>query len=189
MPSLAIMVSFTLILLKAFDYSEEAFRGIRIVLVSVIFIFSIPSTFIHSKNTIIQARDHAEYESLGKFMSTIDGIIIASTEAGKLAYSTRPLRFFDVIGLNSEFVARNHRSSVYKSNLWDLFLEAGFPDIYVYPTQFIVSGSYAYWEDIDGFYDQYDCQTLRSLRICIWQDSRYRKALESALARFAGGEW
>lgn len=130
--------------------------------------------------------DHADYEQLGKELGKIDGLIIASSEAGKLA-SFSHKKFFDTVGLNDTFVAHNKKDANYPLLLSDyLSNDFGIPDVYIRPVHPAID-KYAFLEILPEFTKIYACNTGRNaenigLVICVYRRSAQAAAITSSLA-------
>jgi hypothetical protein len=146
---------------------------------SVVFVSLVtPAQIAQSKRS---SQGHSDFASLGSVVSSVSDLHIASSEAGKFSYYSIPNRFFDTIGLNSEFVARNSSKSNYFDLLKIYFVaNEGFPDLYVMPLRGAAAGKYAFLENLDGFEDLYSCQEER-LKICILNESPRKLMLQSKI--------
>ncbi|SEA83416.1 hypothetical protein [Paraburkholderia sartisoli] len=100
--------------------------------------------------------DHTPYEKIGRELRDIPGVSIASSEAGKLAFYSQK-KFFDTVGLNDLFVARNKKRDNYPELLSNyLRSDFGIPDIYVRPFHAEID-SYAFLEIVPDFDRLYEC--------------------------------
>jgi hypothetical protein len=143
--------------------------------------------FTGKKEAEFYRTDHTPYEQIGRELRGINGVVIASPEAGKLAYYS-DRKFFDTIGLNDRFVAENKKKGNYPALLLDyLKSDFGMPDIYVRPTQAQIE-NYSYLEIIPGFDKMYECNTARNAErtgmvVCVYKLGGRAAAVHAALDR------
>jgi len=120
---------------------------------------------------ILQSRysvnDHDEFATMGKRLASINKITIASSEAGKLAFYSGKNHFFDTIGLNNYFVAKNYKKSDYGLLLGEYFDSTSWPDVYIRALSGIEAGEYSYLENTHGFLQHYRCYRNKNLKVCI----------------------
>jgi len=130
--------------------------------------------------------DHGDFESIGKELSKIDGIIIASPEAGKLAASSGK-KFFDTVGLNDRFVAENKNKANYPVLLENyLKTDFGMPDVYIRKSDTGDSG-YTFLEILPDFKRLYTCNNASNAErigkvACVDKNGEHVKSIVSTLA-------
>jgi hypothetical protein len=131
--------------------------------------------------------DHTPYETIGRALRDIPGVSIASPEAGKLAFYSQQ-KFFDTVGLNDLFVARNKKRENYAALLSDyLRTDFGIPDVYVRPFRPEID-SYAFLEIIPEFDKIYECNKggnaeRINLVVCIYRFGPQARAVVSTLGK------
>jgi hypothetical protein len=130
--------------------------------------------------------DHSDFAAIGKSLSTIDGISIASPEAGKLAaFSQR--KFFDTLGLNDRFVAENKNKSNYPVLLSNyLHSDFGMPDVYIRKLE-TGDPQYTFLEILPDFKEDYVCnndsnQEKLGKVVCVYKLSSQLKPILASLA-------
>lgn len=131
--------------------------------------------------------DHTPYELIGREIRGINGVVVASPEAGKLAYYSEQ-KFFDTIGLNDLFVSRNRKKDDYPDLLLNyLKTDFGMPDIYVRPARAQIE-EYSYLEIVPGFKQMYECNTNSNAErldmvICVYKLGKHAAEIHAALDR------
>lgn len=130
--------------------------------------------------------DHSDFAALGKSLSMIDGISIASPEAGKLAaFSQR--KFFDTLGLNDRFVAENKNKANYPDLLSNyLHTSFGMPDVYVRKLD-TADPQYTFLEILPDFKEDYVCNNESNQEklgkvVCVYKLSSQLKPIMTSLA-------
>lgn len=130
--------------------------------------------------------DHGDFAAIGKNLSMIDGISIASPEAGKLAAFSQK-KFFDTVGLNDRFVAENKNKSNYATLLSTyLHNDFGMPDVYVRKLD-TEDPQYTFLEILPDFKEVYVCNSESNQQhlgkvVCIDKLSSQVKPIISSLA-------
>jgi hypothetical protein len=130
--------------------------------------------------------DHNDYATMGKKLSMIDGISIASPEAGKLAAFSNK-KFFDTVGLNDRFVAENKNKPNYPVLLSNyLHTDFGMPDIYVRGLN-TLDPQYTFLEILPDFKDVYVCNNESNAArvgklVCVYKLSSHIKPIISSFA-------
>lgn len=172
-PIIAGLCSSALIIEQKLPCLPRRYCGTVIVASIVLTVLVSPAQIAASKES-----SHDNFASLGSMVSGISGLHIASSEAGKFAFYSAPSQFFDTIGLNSDFVAKNFRNPRYFEMLKYHFAnDSKFPDLYVRGVRGIGAGTYAYLENLDGFEEIYSCQEARQLKICVLSASPRNKLI------------
>jgi hypothetical protein len=130
--------------------------------------------------------DHTDFADLGKELGTIDGISIASAEAGKLAaYSGS--KFFDTVGLNNLFVAKNKNKPDYPVLLENyLRNDFGIPDVYIRIAD-TGDSPYTFLEILPDFKTLYTCNSAGNVErtskvVCVYKSGSHMQAIISTLA-------
>jgi hypothetical protein len=130
--------------------------------------------------------DHMDFEDIGKELGSIDGISIASPDAGKLAaYSGK--KFFDTVGLNNLFVAKNKNKPDYPV-LLDNYLHSdfGMPDVYIRKSD-TANGGYSFLEILPDFKSLYLCNNATNAErigkvVCVNRSGSHVNAILANLA-------
>jgi hypothetical protein len=131
--------------------------------------------------------DHSDFAKIGYDLRGIDGIIIASPDAGKLAAASGQ-KFFDTVGLNDAFVAQNRTRPNYpallSSYLHDKF---GMPDVSIRKNE-TMDPTYSFLEILPDFKSLYRCNdeanaALTGKSVCVYKDSAHAKEIIDALAK------
>jgi hypothetical protein len=146
---------------------------------------SLASVYFQSRESFYYVNDHKEFARLGESLSKVPDIYIASSEAGKLGFYSIPSKFFDTIGLNNSFVAKNYSRSDYSEKLYNFFVQSRFPDIYVRPSNGIGASGYAYLENMKKFSQLYYCNNINELKICVLNKTNLHKEISIVLAEFS----
>jgi hypothetical protein len=130
--------------------------------------------------------DHTDFADIGKQLSTIDGISIASLDAGKLAAFSGK-KFFDTVGLNDVFVAKNKNKPNYPV-LLDHYLhnDFGMPDVYVRRSD-SADGGYSFLEILPDFKSVYRCNDASNaartgMIVCVYRSGSQVNAIVRNLA-------
>ncbi|MFP6556912.1 hypothetical protein WJ542_01020 [Paraburkholderia sp. B3] len=133
------------------------------------------------------ASDHSDYAKIGYDLRGIDGLIIASPEAGKLAAASQQ-KFFDPIGLNDIFVAQNKTKPNYPAALSAyLHNTFGIPDVYIrrYET---TDPPYSFLEIMPDFKALYRCNDQENAErtgktVCVYKDTVHAQQIITALGK------
>lgn len=190
---LPLLIGMSFAIVHFFDYASQHSANLRrgsVLTVGITLILALGNVSgLYSGKREAEAYivDHNAYEVIGKEVRGIDGVVIASPEAGKLAYFSQQ-KFFDTIGLNDRFVSQNHKLPDYPARLLDyLKTDFGMPDIYVRPAHPQIE-TYSYLEILPGFKSMYACNTPANseeigLTVCVDERSPRAAAVHAALVR------
>lgn len=160
-----ILITIVFILLEQKSSHKQVFFKILLVLS---FVFSLYFYYVDIKDSHNQAEGNPDMVSIAREIAKFNNLTIASSEAGQLAYYAGYNKFFDTIGLNNTFVAKNHNSKSYSKDLYNYFNENQWPDVYIRFKDGIGAGEYAYLENVYQFNDKYTCGLYKnSLKVCI----------------------
>lgn len=166
--------------------SEKSRYGLIFSLVVLLAIGNTALLFAGKKEAQMLRTDHTDFADIGKELSNIDGISIASPEAGKLAaYSGK--KFLDTGGLNNLFVAQNKNKPDYPALLENyLQTDFGIPDVYVRKAD-TADSSYMFMEIIPDFKSMYVCNSPANAEhigkmVCVSRTSQHIPAIVSSLA-------
>jgi len=189
---LPLLIGMSFAVLHFFDYASRHSVSLRrsctltVGITLILALGNVRGLYAGKREAEAYRIDHNAYEVIGKAVRSIDGIVIASPEAGKLAYYSQQ-KFFDTIGLNDRFVSQNHKLPDYPAQLFKyLKNDFGMPDIYVRPAHPQIE-TYSYLEILPGFKSMYACNTSANaeeigLAVCVYDGSPHADAVYSALA-------
>jgi hypothetical protein len=133
--------------------------------------------------------DHSDFARIGYDLRGIDGVIIASPEAGKLAAASQQ-KFLDTVGLNDIFIAQNKKKSNYPALLSSyLYNTFGIPDVYIRKNEAMDPRfSYSYLENLPDFKTLYRCNDEENAErtgkvVCVYKGSAHAQQILTALGK------
>jgi hypothetical protein len=133
--------------------------------------------------------DHSDFAKIGYDLRDIDGVIIASPEAGKLAAASQQ-KFLDTVGLNDLFVAQNKKKPNYPTLLSQyLHSTFGIPDVYIRKSEAMDPRfAYAYLEVLPDFKTLYQCNDRENAErtgktVCVYKESARAQQILTALGK------
>jgi hypothetical protein len=131
--------------------------------------------------------DHSDFAKIGYDLRGIDGVIIASPEAGKLAAASQQ-KFLDTIGLNDIFISQNRNKPNYPALLSDYLHHIfGIPDVYIRKYQ-TMDPRYSFLEVMPDFSTLYRCNDQENSErtgktVCVYKDSAHAQQILAALGK------
>lgn len=189
---LPLLIGLSFSIVHFFDFilkSNVAEKRGNILLVGIALLLALANAGLLSsekKDARMLHADHGDFAAIGKNLSTIDGISIASPEAGKLAAFSRK-KFFDTVGLNDRFVAENKNRANYAELLSNyLHNDFGMPDVYVRKLD-TEDPQYTFLEILPDFKEDYACNNESNQEhlgkvVCVYKLSSQLKPIISSLA-------
>lgn len=134
------------------------------------------------RNAQEQTERYESYGRLGVELSKLEGLHIALTEAGQLAYFSNA-KVTDLLGLNDRTIAMNrHRGRAFAGDFRRyLENEVGLPDLYTVSTREATWASHVVQRDL--FVQYYDIVHEQPVLLAVLRDSPHADALREILQR------
>jgi hypothetical protein len=189
---LPLLIGLSFAIVHFFDLIVKAgvpARRAHILIFSIGLLLAIGNTtllFAGKREAQMLRVDHTDFADIGKELGTIDGISIASPEAGKLAaYSGK--KFFDTLGLNDFFVANNRNKPDYPVLLENyLRNDFGMPDVYIRKSD-TGDSRYTFLEILPDFKTLYVCNSAANADrigkvVCVARSGSHVNAIVANLA-------
>lgn len=177
-----------------FDATEkfgltENRRHLLILTITVLLgLGSMANLFAEKKDVQFLLADHTDFQQMGEALGKIDGIIIASPEAGKLAAASRK-KFLDTVGLNDVFIAQHKNKPNYPQLLSNyLKTDFGIPDVYIRKTH-DPDPRYTFLEVLPDFNKLYVCNNTDNAErtgkvVCLYKLGPHLKEIAASLTPF-----
>ncbi|WP_028216070.1 hypothetical protein [Paraburkholderia oxyphila] len=191
---LPLQIGMAFAVIHFFDATEqsgllEGRRHLLIIMVTILVALGNSANLFSEKKDVVFLRaDHTDFQQMGEALGKIDGIIIASPEAGKLAAASGK-KFLDTVGLNDVFIAQHKKSPDYPALLLNyLKTDFGMPDVYIRKTQ-TPDPRYTFLEILPDFNKLYACNNADNAErtgkvVCLYRFGSHLKEIASSLAPF-----